>query len=281
MLVDKPCGWTSHDVVAVVRKRLGVRGVGHAGTLDPFATGLLVVLVGRATRLAQFVAGLRKRYRATVRFGTATDTDDSTGRVTQSHAVGRWPARAEIDRAVASFVGGYRQRPPAYSAKHVAGKRSHALARQGRAVDLAPVPVAVDDIAVLEWTPPDLTIEATVGKGTYLRALARDVGERVGMPAHCAALRREAIGPWTVAAARHPGEVTAADLLPPAAMLPDLSREVIGDAERRDVAFGRTISQREHSDATGALLASDGHLVAVARGRAGQWHPLVVLEAAP
>ena len=154
MLIDKPVGWTSHDVVAVVRRELGTRSVGHAGTLDPFATGLLVVLVGTATRLARFVEGGAKRYEAVVRFGTSTDTDDGTGMITREVVPPIWPAADAIRDALAGFGSGYAQRPPAFSAKHVAGTRSYALARRGVAVELAPVQVTLHRLAMLSGRHP-------------------------------------------------------------------------------------------------------------------------------
>ena len=139
MLIDKPAGWTSHDVVAVVRRQLRTRSVGHAGTLDPFATGLLVVLIGRATRLARFVEAERKVYQAVVHFGVATDTDDGTGTMIATAEPAAWPTPAELERAAAELVGSQLQRPPAFSAKHVDGRRAYAMARAGEVVTLAPV----------------------------------------------------------------------------------------------------------------------------------------------
>ena len=280
LLIDKPAGWTSHDVVAVGRRRLGTRAVGHAGTLDPFATGLLIVLVGKATRLARFVEARPKRYRAVFRFGAATDSDDATGVVVTNVDVDDWPPRETMQEFAASFIGEQLQRPPAYSAKHVGGERSYALARRGLSVDLAPVPVRVDDLAIVAWNPPDLTVDAGVSKGTYVRALARDWGERAGIPAHCAALRRLAIGTFDVADAIAPHEVEAAHLREPATMVPDLATVAIDGDEARAVSFGRSIAQRAQGDGNAALVGDDGRMLAVAEARAGHWHPVVVFEPA-
>ncbi len=267
--------------MAVVRRQLGTRAVGHAGTLDPFATGLLVVLVGRATRLARFVEGMAKEYRAVVRFGSATDTDDGTGQVTQVAELAGRPTRDEITAITAALLGPQQQRPPAYSAKHVAGTRSHVLARRGTAVELPDVTVQIHGIDVLEWSPPDLTIDARVGRGTYIRALARDIGERVGIPAHCAMLRRLAIGSFDVANAIAPGDATAARLMPAAAMVPHLAQETVDAAGARELGSRTTTRAKQSAvEATGALLAADGRLLAVAEGREGWWHPVVVLEPA-
>ena len=267
MLIDKPAGWTSHDVVAVVRRQLGTRDVGHAGTLDPFATGLLVVLVGRATRLARFVERMPKRYRAVVRLGVGTDTNDPTGTVTSELQPASWPDRAKLESLAAGFVGRQSQRPPAYSAKHVAGTRAHVLARRGQSPDLPEVSIEIHRVEVIDWLPPDLTIEATVGRGTYLRAMARDLGERAGIPAHCSALRRFAIGPLQVGDAIAPLDATAEHLVAPADLVPDLDRETVDEAGAREIGYGRPVAQRDPRDATGALLAPDGRLLAAAEGR--------------
>lgn len=280
MLIDKPVGWTSHDVVAVVRRQLGLRSVGHAGTLDPFATGLLVVLVGRATRLARFVEAERKVYETTVEFGVATDTDDATGTVTTRMVPETWPTLAQLASAARQLEGVQQQRPPAYSAKHVNGKRAYAMARAGEVVELPPVEVMVHALTLLDWSPPRLELTATVGRGTYIRALARDLGTLVGLPAHCHALRRTAIGPFTVAEAVAPEAVTPAVVRPAAAMVGSLPRVIVTAAERRDLGFGRAIAQREGGPGHVALLDDGGTLLAVAVARDGRWQPEVVLEPA-
>jgi tRNA pseudouridine55 synthase len=267
--------------VAVVRRRLGTRRVGHAGTLDPFATGLLVVLVGKATRLARFVEGLRKIYRGTIRFGAATATDDATGEIVRTGVPQSWPEPARITEALRRFEGGYQQRPPAFSALRVDGTRAYQLARRGVDVELPPRFVRIDALEMEEWAPPALAIRATVGRGTYLRALARDVGEALDIPAHCAELRRIAIGPFDVDDATAPNEVTPATLLPVTSLLPELPSEVLDERARDDVAHGRPVAQRVARDGVGALVEGNGNLVAVARGVRGLWHPMVVLETAP
>lgn len=280
MLIDKPVGWTSHDVVAVVRRQLGLRSVGHAGTLDPFATGLLVVLVGRATRLARFVEAERKVYEASVEFGVATDTDDSTGTVTAQLVPAEWPTLPQLVAAAGQLEGLQLQRPPAYSAKHVAGKRAYAMARAGEVVELSPVEVMVHSLTLLDWSPPMLQLTATVGRGTYIRALARDLGVSVGLPAHCHTLRRTAIGPFAVADAVGPEAVTAAVLRSPAEMVGSLPRVVVTAEERRDLGYGRAIAQRGGGEGHVALLDAEGRLLAVAVAREGRWQPEVVLEPA-
>jgi tRNA pseudouridine55 synthase len=280
VLIDKPVGWTSHDVVAVVRRQLGLRSVGHAGTLDPFATGLLVVLVGRATRLARFVEAEHKVYEAGVLLGVATDTDDSTGTVTERVTPAEWPTREAISAAAATMLGVHAQRPPAYSAKHVDGKRAYALARAGEAVTLAPVDVTVHAIEVAAWEPPHLQVTATVGKGTYLRAIARDLGALLGLPAHCEALRRTAIGPFRVEDAVAPDAVNAGTVRTAAEMVGSMRQVRVNAVERRELSFGRRIAQTEAVAGHAALLADDGALVAIATGAGGYWQPEVVLEPA-
>lgn len=197
LAVDKPAGPTSHDVVAVARRSLGTRRVGHFGTLDPFASGLLVLGVGPATRLAPFCVEHPKTYRATVRLGARSDTDDSEGTI-EEVAVPEIPDRSAVEKACAAWEGSVLQVPPAYSAKHVEGGRAYALARAGRAVTLEAVRVRIDSIRIERYAWPELEILVRCGPGTYLRALARDVGERLGTGGLCAILRRLASGPYRV-----------------------------------------------------------------------------------
>ncbi len=257
--------------------------MGHTGTLDPFATGLLVVFVGRATRLARFIEASRKAYTAVIRLGVATDTEDGTGQVTAEATPESWPTRAEVATTLEGFLGVSAQRPPIYSAKHVAGKRSYELARTGKAVTLDPVEIVVDALELRSWEPPDITVDAVVGKGTYLRALARDVGERLGLPAHCAELRRTQIGPFDVADAILPEHVTAARVRTPAAMMQHLPQVELDAQAVIDVGFGRPVARTDGGGSAGpvSLLAADGRLIAVAEARNEVWQPVVVLEPAP
>jgi tRNA pseudouridine55 synthase len=195
-LVDKPAGMTSHDVVDVVRRAYGERSVGHLGTLDPFATGLLIVLVGRATRLANFVEAEPKVYEAVIRFGFETDTDDSTGTQTR---VAPAPDHSAVLRGIAQLTGTLEQVPPAYSAKQVAGRRAYAAARSGTPLDLAPVRVDVEDWAVRRVRGDRLEATITCRGGTYVRALARDLGRLAGSAAHLESLRRTHVGDFDVA----------------------------------------------------------------------------------
>lgn len=239
-----------------------------------------MVLIGRATRLARFVEAEAKRYEARIRFGIATDTEDGTGNVVQERVPEVWPDADQVDAALQQLTGTIMQRPPAYSAKHVAGRRSHELARAGVTVELPAAPVTVHALERRSWQPPDLTVDAVVGKGTYVRAMARDLGELLDLPAHCAALRRTAIGPFDVAAAVAPTAVTTAAVLPPAAMVAHLPHQLLDDAAVREVGFGRKVPRALDAEGPVALLAADGRLVAVAMASAEQWQPVVVLEPA-
>jgi tRNA pseudouridine55 synthase len=208
LLVDKPVGPTSHDVVGVARRSLGIRRIGHFGTLDPFASGLLVLGIGPVTRLAPFCAAHSKIYRATVRLGQRSDTDDSDGAL-EAVLVSAPPDRAAVERACAAWVGSVRQVPPAYSAKHVGGRRAYALARAGETVTLEAASVRIDSIGIERYAWPELVILVRCGPGTYIRALARDLGEELGTGGHCAALRRLASGPFRVEDAIAWSELTA------------------------------------------------------------------------
>jgi tRNA pseudouridine55 synthase len=198
-LVDKPEGWTSHDAVARLRTLLGESRVGHAGTLDPFASGLLLVGEGRATGFLGCLGLLPKRYRATARFGVTTDTQDVTGDVTATSS--RIPAPAEVEAALGRFRGAIRQRPPLYSAIKVGGTRLYKAARRGVALEREERPVHVYALSVAETALPEVTLDVTVSRGTYVRTLAHDLGEALGCGAHLTSLRRIESGPFQVEAA--------------------------------------------------------------------------------
>jgi tRNA pseudouridine55 synthase len=206
LLLDKPTGMTSHDVVDVVRRRLGTRKVGHAGTLDPMATGLLLVGAGRATRLLRFFGDLPKVYEGTARLGIETDTLDADGTIVRSSAVDT--SRAEVEAAVAALVGESMQRPPAYSAVKVGGRKLYESARAGKTVEAAPRRVRVDAFEVRSFDGRDLEFGVTCSGGTYVRVLAADVGAALGCGAHLTRLRRIAIGPYRVEDADEPGGTT-------------------------------------------------------------------------
>ncbi|HKY37372.1 MAG TPA: tRNA pseudouridine(55) synthase TruB [Polyangiaceae bacterium] len=196
-IVDKPRGMTSHAVVAQARKLFGRREIGHAGTLDPMATGVLVVLVGQACKLSSYLTADRKRYAAEIRFGIATDTLDADGQITLEAPIQpQQLAPAEVEAALAAEHARTRQVPPAVSAIKVSGQRAYALARRGQAPELAARSVEVHELKLVRLEPPLLRCELLVSKGYYVRALARDLGERLGAAAHLCSLRRLASGPF-------------------------------------------------------------------------------------
>ena len=195
LLVDKPAGITSHDVVQLVRRIYGERSIGHLGTLDPFATGLLMLLIGRCTRLATFIVTEPKVYDATIRFGIETDTDDSTGTPVREASL---PAAAAVDAAIPSLTGAIMQVPPAYSAKSIDGTRAYDAARQGAPLELPPVRVNVHSWTIRERRENELDVSIACGTGTYIRALARDLGRAVGSAAHLSSLRRMRSGVFDV-----------------------------------------------------------------------------------
>jgi len=225
LAVDKPLGWTSHDVVAVLRGVLGLRRIGHGGTLDPAATGVLPILVGPATAFVERLHTAPKAYAAVVRFGRETATDDREGGVTREAAVPQ-----EIgETALARFRGRIEQVPPDFAAVKVGGQPAYRAARAGRPVVLEPRSVTVDRLAVADWTPPDLRLLIVCSSGTYVRAIARDLGRALGSAAYLAALRRLAVGALDAADARGiealrsgPPEAALDALRPPAEQLLEL-----------------------------------------------------------
>jgi tRNA pseudouridine55 synthase len=276
LLVAKTAGPTSHDVVDVVRRTLGVRRVGHLGTLDPFAAGLLVLVVGRATRLARFASGWRKEYRGTMRLGVATTTDDVTGAPVATSDAWRVLDRAAVEAALAGRTGTTWQRPPAHSAVKVAGERAYRRARRGEAVELAARPVEIESLVLEDWSPPDVRFRATVSAGTYVRSIARDVGEALGCGAHLVTLTRTAVGPFRLEDARAAEEVRVADLRSAASLVASLPSRELDEAERVAVVHGRSIPARAEDGPQVALLQA-GQLVAVAEAEGDVLKPRVVV----
>ncbi len=284
LLVDKPAGVSSHDVVGAARRALGEQRIGHAGTLDPFATGLLVLLVGRATRLLPHLPGDPKVYDAVIAFGAETDTEDLLGAVVREAPR---PPRAALLAALPQFVGVIEQVPPAYSAKRVDGRRAYARARAGETVALAPVRIRVDrwevrDLVVADGAVREATVRITCGGGTYVRALARDLARAAGSAAHLTALRRIRSGPFDIG-----GAVTLEDLrdrratLRPA--LDALAGFPVQPLAPDDVArIVRGIDVPATVDGTwGALVQGErGALIALAERRNDRWQPRVVMREA-
>lgn len=274
LLVDKPAGISSHAVVDQARRALGTRRIGHAGTLDPFATGLLILLVNRATRLLPFLDSEPKVYHARIRFGARTATDDVDGDIVLEAPV---PAQLDVERAMGSLTGAFFQLPPAFSAKQVGGVRAYAAARRGKPLALEPVRVTVHEWRVLGWHDAELAVEIRCSGGTYVRALARDLGEACGSAAHLAALRRIRSGRFDVANAVSVDALAEGrfEVLDPSTAVAQLPAQDLDDAEARRVSRGQTIAAS--TDGERAALMHCGRLLAVAVRDGGDWRPKVVL----
>jgi len=284
LLVDKPGGWTSHDVVARCRSLLGRSRIGHAGTLDPMATGLLVLGVGRATRLLRFVQDATKTYEATALFGVATDTVDADGAILWREPMD--VEMADVVEAARRFVGEIMQVPPMVSAKRVEGRRLYDLARQGIEVEREAVPVVIHEIAVLDVTPgpyPEVTLRVRCGSGTYVRTLADDLAAALGGRAHLVSLRRTRIGVHTVDDAHTLEEIQAGGeslLISPTDGLGDLPVVAVGDDTAVGVGHGVVFPAASLGIAaagTVRVVGRSGELLAVYRSDGRRATPEVVL----
>jgi len=275
LLVAKPAGPTSHDMVDIVRRSLGTRRVGHTGTLDPFAEGLLVMVVGRATRLVPFAAAWTKSYEGRLRLGATTDTDDATGQVQEQRPVA--VDRAALERTLDGFRGTVRQRPPAYSAVKVDGERAYRRARRGETVEPAERDIEIRALQVTTFAPPDVEFRATVSAGTYLRSLARDIGAALGCGGHLVALRRTTVGPFRLEEAVAPAAAGPADVLPPGVLVRHLERRDVDAVERDAVVHGRWIAAAGDATASPVAMFAGETLVAVADRAGDVLKPRVVL----
>ena len=256
LIIDKPEGMTSHDVVDRVRRIVGTRRVGHIGTLDPFATGVLVVCLERATRLAQFLVHLDKEYEATVRLGFATDTQDCTGKQITPLVASNAVTTDDVSRMLNGFMGSQLQTPPMFSAKKVAGERLYKAARAGREVERKPVPVVVHAIELMGGPSDqpdgtrDFKVRVKCSSGTYVRTLAHDMGNRLGVGAHLSGLRRNAVGHFNIAdaltlealeAKRERSEL-ADVMVAPVKMLRDLPAVRLAPREIEMIGQGRPVA---------------------------------------
>jgi tRNA pseudouridine55 synthase len=288
VIVDKPAGWTSHDVVARTRRLAATRQVGHAGTLDPMATGVLVLGIGRATRLLTYLVGADKTYSATIRLGVATVTDDAEGEVTaRADAAGL--VVADVDAAIAALTGAIQQVPSAVSAIKVDGERSYARVRAGQEVELAARPVTVHRFEVRERRPAvedglavlDLDVEVEVSSGTYVRALARDLGSVLEVGGHLTALRRTRVGPYGLGTARTMAQLEEAFTVLPLAEAARVAFDVreLSEAEVRALRFGQrvTASGRGTPERPVAAFGPGGALVALLEDRGDQARSLLVV----
>jgi tRNA pseudouridine55 synthase len=293
LLIDKPAGPTSHDVVARLRRTSGERRAGHTGTLDPRATGLLCLVLGRATRLASVLTGADKTYEAVVHLGVTTTTDDADGAVLETWD-GPLPDDTALAAALEDFRGTYDQRPPAHSAKKVGGRKAYELARRDEPVELAPVPVTVRALALTGRNDVRVALTVTATAGFYVRALARDLGARLRCGAHLEELRRTRVGRFAVSSAlsldvaERLGPEVEGRLVSPSDALAQFPAVTVTEAGLRRVVHGNSLMP-EHlegravpsgdPDPSGRVrvLGTDGHLVALAHLRGGVLHPAVVL----
>jgi tRNA pseudouridine55 synthase len=275
LLVDKPGGMTSHDVVDVVRRRLGTRKVGHAGTLDPMATGLLLIGVGRATRLLRFLGDLSKTYEGRLRLGVETTTLDADGDVVREASVA--VDEADVSRAMRSLVGESLQRPPAYSAVKVGGRKLYEAARVGERLQAEPRPIRVDAFELRSFATPDATFRVVCSTGTYVRVLAADVGAALSCGAHLIALRRTAIGPFAVADAVAPDAPDAP--LPIETAVGHLPRLDLEPEEAEAASHGRPLGPAGIEGPYG-VFDPDGRLIGVYEDDGPRARPQAILAPA-
>jgi tRNA pseudouridine55 synthase len=284
-VVDKAAGWTSHDVVARMRRLAGTRRVGHAGTLDPMATGVLVLGIGAATRLLHHLRLTDKAYTATIRLGQSTVTDDADGDVLEQRSTAGIAEEA-VRAAMRPFVGDIEQVPSSVSAIKVDGQRAYRQVRAGRSVSLAPRPVTVDRFAATGFSRPtpdvlDVAVDVECSSGTYVRALARDLGAALGVGGHLTALRRTRVGPFTLAQARTLEQLSAdpVTLRLPAAIRAAFPVRIVDAGEARELSFGRALESRGIVGVHGALTTTD-EPIALLREQDGRARPVLVFAAA-
>ena len=304
LIIDKPTGPTSHDIVACVRRTLSLKKVGHLGTLDPLATGVLPLVVGRATRLASLLAGASKQYDAVIRLGLITDTYDITGTVvggadaprpdpTSAEINGLQPSPGTIAHAAAGFVGSYPQRPPPFSAKKIDGVRAYDLARRRQPVEVTPAQVTVEALTVLSIDGPRVRCRIVCSSGFYIRSLAHDLGDALGCGGCLETLRRERHGPFNLQAAVPLAQIVeksawvATQFVPMGSLLPSIPAVVVSDQGARRAAHGNPLRVADIVPAAGLplpntgrvrVLDERGRLLAVADRRGdGTLHPKIVL----
>jgi len=292
LLVDKPAGPTSHDVVAAAKRILGAAKAGHAGALDPLATGLLILALGRWTRLLEHLFGLDKEYEATARLGQATDTLDADGRVVAEDDAWTRLGAADVEVAAQSLVGTLRLAPPAYSAVKVRGTAAHRRVRRGEHVRLAPRACQVHAVHVLGATMPEVRFRVSCSSGAYVRSLAAELGARLGTGCHLSALRRMRAGRFHVVAAAslaslRDGSPPPSSVVAPEDALAHLPQVRIGPAQAAALAHGRPVPHAEAASAAGpglgaagvvAVLSDAGELLAVCAARDGALRPKKVFR---
>ena len=282
LVIDKPIGLTSHDVVQIVRRGTGIRRAGHTGTLDPRASGVLVVLIGPAVRLSEYVSASDKRYQATIRLGSTTDTYDSEGMVT-SETPANHITEEQFDEILQTYVGEIEQVPPPYSAVKVKGRKAYEMARKGEEVKLEPRKIQVYSLDILEWDPPEVVIDAYCSSGTYVRSLANDLGEFLGTGAYLIGLRRTKSGRFTLREAvplrRLKEAFEAGDwykfLIPAADALGDWPMVELDGDQVELVRHGHRIPAEPDSDGWSRAISEQGDLVALLEFNpdSGEWQP--------
>jgi tRNA pseudouridine55 synthase len=282
LVIDKPIGLTSHDVVQIIRRGTGIRRAGHTGTLDPRASGVLVVLIGPAVRLSEYVSASDKRYQATIRLGNTTDTYDSEGVIT-SETSATHITEEVFDEMLQTYVGEIEQVPPPYSAVKVKGRKAYEMARKGEDVELEPRKIQVYSLDILEWDPPEVVIDAYCSSGTYIRSLANDLGESLGTGAYLIGLRRTKSGRFTLREAvplrRLKEAFQAGDwyryLIPAADALGDWPMVEL-DADQVDlVRHGHRIPAEPESTGWSRGISQQGDLVALLEydEETNEWQP--------
>lgn len=283
LVVDKPIGMTSHDVVQVIRRGTGIRRAGHTGTLDPRASGVLVVLVGPAVRLSEYVSASDKRYQATIRLGSTTDTYDADGAFTSSEVAVDQITEDLFVEVLEKFIGEIVQVPPPYSAVKVKGKKAYEMARQGEEVNLEPRTIQVYSLEVLEWAPPEVVIDVYCSSGTYVRSLAHDLGNELGCGAHLVGLRRTKSGRFTLRDAvplrRLQESFDAGDwyrhLIPAAEALADWPAIELDADEVELVRHGHRVPGGSNEKGKARAVSQQGDLVALMEYdyETGEWQP--------
>jgi tRNA pseudouridine55 synthase len=272
LIIDKPGGMTSHDVVQAIRKKFQMSKVGHLGTLDPMATGVLPVSLGKATRIAQFLPSSPKEYEGEVRFGFSTNTYDREGIPTSEER----PLEGNVEEAMRSLTGSLDQVPPPFSAKKVGGVPSHKLARRNQAVELAPSRVEVLEFAMLALNPPLMTFRAVCSPGTYIRSLAHDLGQRLGCGAHLTALRRTRSGDFRIENAVKLDKLSAADVIPVDHLLAFMPHIEVSGTDETKVAHGNPIPSAANAQFV-RIFNKQGKFLAIASVKNGWARPRLVL----
>lgn len=277
--INKPQGITSHDVVARVRRALAVKKVGHAGTLDPMATGVLIVCLGNATRLSEYVMDATKGYSATVHLGVETDTYDAEGRVLYEHDTSGI-TRAEVERLLPLFTGDIQQVPPMFSAIKQGGRKLYELARDGKVVERQPRDVTIHSLTISCWSPPHFSLDVSCSAGTYIRSLAHDIGASLGVGASLSALERTSSGNFRVQDALSLDDLLAdpnwqRHLIAPEQALEGFFATTLAGSAVNDIFNGRSIPRSETVTEGTVAMGYDlgGHLLAVLRADGDSWKP--------